>query len=53
MHSLKNMSTDIKLNKAPISKILQSGWFIGKIVSEFANLGKTLGKYVLTKVAVP
>ena len=32
-----NMSTDVKLGKAQISKIIQSGWLFG---SWFCNLGK-------------
>ena len=40
-----NMSTDIKLSKAQISKIIQSGTFLGSL------LGKLAGP--LTKVAVP
>ena len=41
-----NMSTDIKLSKAQISKIIQSG---GSFGSWLANLGKT----ALTIVAIP
>ena len=40
-----NMSTDIKLSKAQISKIIQSGGFLGLL------LGKLVGP--LMKVAVP
>ena len=40
-----NMSTDIKLSKAQISKIIRSGAFLGSL------LGKLAGP--LTKVAVP
>ena len=39
------MSTDIKLSKAQISKIIRSGAFLGSL------LGKLAGS--LTKVAVP
>ena len=45
-----NMSTDIKLSKARISKIIQSGGFLG------SWLGKTiseLGKKVVTDLAIP
>ena len=45
-----NMSTDIKLSKAKISKIIQSGGFLG------SWLGKTiieLGKKVVTDLAIP
>ena len=41
-----NMSTDVKLSQAQISKIIQSG---GSFGSWFANLGKI----ALTSVAVP
>ena len=40
-----NMSTDIKLSKAQISKIIQSGAFLGSLLSKLAG--------PLTKVAVP
>ena len=40
-----NMSTDIKLSKAQVSKIIQSGGFLGSLLSKLAEL--------LTKVAVP
>ena len=41
----KNMPTDIKLSKAQISKIIQSG---GSFGSSFGNLGKK----ALTNVAI-
>ena len=41
----KNMSTDIKLSKAEISKIIQSGGFLGSLLSKLAG--------PLMKVAVP
>ena len=40
-----NMSTDIKLSKAQISKIIQSGAFLRSLLSKLAG--------PLTKVAVP
>ena len=40
-----NMSTDIKLSKAQISKIIQSGGFLGSLLSKLAGQ--------LMKVAVP
>ena len=40
-----NMSTDIKLSKAQIFKIIQSGAFLGSLLGKLAGL--------LTKVAVP
>ena len=43
--SENNMSTDIKLSKAQISKIIQSGGFLGSLLSKLAG--------PLMKVAVP
>ena len=40
-----NMSTDLKLSKAQISKIIQSGGFLGSLLSKLAG--------PLMKVAVP
>ena len=40
-----NMSTDIKLSKAQISKMIQSGGFLGSLLSKIAG--------PLMKVAVP
>ena len=40
-----NMSTDIKLSKAQISKIIQSGGFLGSLISKIAG--------PLMEVAVP
>ena len=40
-----NMSSDIKLPKAQISKIIQSGGFLGSLLSKIAG--------PLTKVAIP
>ena len=40
-----NMSTDLTLSKAQISKIIQSGGFLGSLLSELAG--------PLMKVAVP
>ena len=40
-----NMSTDLKLSKAQISKIIQSGGFLGSLLSKLAGS--------LMKVAVP
>ena len=31
------MSTDLKLSKAPISKIIQSGGFLGSLLSKLAG----------------
>ena len=40
-----NRSTDLKLSKAQISKIIQSGGFLGSLLSKLAGL--------LMKVAIP
>ena len=40
-----NMSTDLELSKAQISKIIQSGGFLGSLLSKFAG--------PLMKVAIP
>ena len=42
---INNMSTDLKLSKAQISKIIQSGGFLGSLLSKLAGL--------LMKVAIP
>ena len=39
------MSTDIKFSKAQITKIIQSGWFLGSLLSKLAG--------PLRKVALP
>ena len=39
------MSTDLKLSKVQISKIIQSGWFLGSLLSKLAD--------PLMKVAIP
>ena len=44
-NALNNMSTDIKLSKAQITKIIQSGQFLGSLLSKLAG--------PLMKVAVP
>ena len=44
-NTLNNMSTDIKLSKAQITKIIQSGQFLGSLLSKLAG--------PLMKVAVP
>ena len=40
-----NMSTDLILSKAQISKIIQSGWFLGSLLSKLAG--------PLMKIAIP
>ena len=46
-----NMSTDIKLYKAQISKIIQSGRFLGSLLSKLAGslikMAALLAKYIL------
>ena len=44
-NALNNMSTDLKLSKAQISKIIQSGGFLGSLLSKLAG--------PLMKVAIP
>ena len=41
------LQTDIKLSKAQISKIIQSGGFLGKIVSSLLKTGLPLLKSVI------
>ena len=36
-NAFNNMSTDLKLSKAQISKIIQSGRFLGSLISELAG----------------
>ena len=43
--SNNNISTDIKLSKAQVSKIIQSGGFLGSLLSKLAGL--------LVKLAIP
>ena len=50
-----NLATDIKLSKAQIKKLIQSGGFLGKLLSKLAGfLGKLLSKLAgpLMKVAL-
>ena len=42
-----NMSTDIKLSKAQISKIIQSGGFLGKLLGPLLKNGLPLLKSVM------
>ena len=44
-NAFNNMSTDLKLSKAQISKIIQSGGFLGSLLSKLAG--------PLMKVAIP
>ena len=45
MHLVNNMSTDLTLSKAKLSKIVQSGGFLGSLSSKLAG--------PLMKVATP
>ena len=42
-----NMATDIKLRKAQISKMIQSGGFLGKLLGPLLNTGLPLLKSVI------
>ena len=46
-----NMSTDIKLSKAQISKIIQSGGFLGKLLGPLLKTGLPLIKNVIKLLA--
>ena len=46
-----NMSTDIKLSKAHISKIIQSGGFLGKLLGPLLKTGLPLIKTVIKPLA--
>ena len=50
------MSTDLKLSKAQVSKIIQSGRFSGSILSELAvplmKVAIPLAKYVLAPLGI-
>ena len=46
-----NMSTDIKLSKAQISKIIQSGGFLGKLLGPLSKTGLQLIKNVIKPLA--
>ena len=51
-----NMSTDIKLSKAQISKIIQSGGFLGSLLSKiagpFMKVAVPLAKNILTPLGI-
>ena len=53
-NAIINLTTDIKLSKAQIKKLIQSEGFLGKLLSKLA-LGKLLSKLAgpLMKVALP
>ena len=46
-----NMSTDIKLSKAQIVKIIQSGGFLGKLLGRLLKTGLPLVKNVIKPLA--
>ena len=47
-----NMSTDIKLSKAQISKIIQCGGFLGKLLGPLLQFGLPLLKSVIKPLAL-
>ena len=51
-----NMSTDIKLSKAQISKIIQSGGFLGSLLSKLADpsmkVAVPLGENILAPLGI-
>ena len=46
-----NMSTDLKLSKAQINKIIQSGGFLSKLLGPLLKAGLTLIKNVIKPLA--
>ena len=48
----KNMSTDIKLSKVQLSKIIKSGPCLGNMICNLSKFGKLLGKIALENFAV-
>ena len=50
------MSTDLKLSKAQISEIIQSGGFLGSLLSKLAGLlmkvAFHLAKYILAQLGI-
>ena len=46
-----NMSTDLKLSKAQISKIIQSGGFLGRLLGSLLKTGLPLIKNVIKPLA--
>ena len=49
--SAKNMSMDMKLNKAVISKIVQTGGFLCDVLGSLSNIGKGVSKKPITILA--
>ena len=48
-----NMSTDIKLSIAKLSKMIQLGGFFRGMLISFDKVGKVLGKKKITDLAIP
>ena len=48
-----NLTTDIKLSKAQIKKLIQSGGFLGKLLSKLAGLLMKVAMPLAKKVLVP
>ena len=48
-----NMSTDLKLSKAQISKIIQSGGFLGSIIKNWITINKNVNKPLAKSVLIP
>ena len=47
-----NMSTDLKLSRAQISKIVQSGGFLGSLLSKLMKVAIPLAKSILTPLGI-
>ena len=47
-----NMSTDLKLSRAQISKIIQSGGFLGRLLGPLLKTGLSLIKNVIKPLAI-
>ena len=47
-----NMSTDLKLSRAQISKIVQSGGFLGSLLSKLMKAAIPLAKSILTPLGI-
>ena len=50
-NAFNNMSTDLKLSKAQISKIIQSGGFLGRLLDPLLKTGLPLMKNVIKPLA--
>ena len=46
------MSTDLKLSRAQISKIVQSGGFLGSLLSKLMKVAIPLAKSILTPLGI-